>query len=316
MPPGLIAILVALGVLAAGALGYLAGHDSRADAPTTTATALGEPTTFGPLRMSIPVGWEVDAGGVPDGSVLSGLSPIAVRPDVPQSARLLAWLSTGEVNPQLLPLGRIDPASLQAAKPPTTVEFPNGQTALRYEDLRLRRRQSPLTLYVAPTTKGVVTLACPAEYLPQPCDAVATTIAAAGSDPLPVDPDATVADGVRGALSRLGSASEEPAKTLASAKKGGTVADASGDLADAYRAAADSIGAIDAPLGAAVVSFDGVATRLNAVADAYSAIAGAADAGNRNGYDAASKRLTEERKQLELMLTMLRRQGYDIRMPK
>jgi hypothetical protein len=302
-----------LGVLVAGVIGFVVGDRGKGvDRAVASDSTPSEPMQRGALHLSLPAGWHVDKDPVPSGSVLAGLDVVAARIDGPRSPRLLAWLSIGEVNPQLLPLGRFDPKSLEQSPDPKTVEFPSGQTALRYDGLRLRDRAAPLRVYAAPTVRGVLTVACPAEYLPQPCDAIATTAFVTGGDPLPIDPDPSVGDSLRDTFARLARAVEMPSAALASARTSAEIRPPALKLAAAYHSAAMRVRGAETRLGNTTVTFSGVASNVSSAAASYEAVAAAAASGDRKAYERAATEIVDARQHLQRVLARLRRQGYDI----
>ncbi len=311
--PAWLVIVLAFAVLLAGVAGYAAADRSE-PAPLGDPTVLAEPESHGPLRFSLPVDWQVDPDSVSEKSVLAELKPIVARPDTPDSARLLAWLSTGPVNAQLLPLGLIDPASLQEADPPETVSFLSGQSALRYDGLRLRGRVAPLRVYVSPTTDGVATLACRRLRAAALRRAIAATLSGSGGgEPLSVDPDQAMARHLGTVFTSLDERTQQPAADLARANRTAEIVPPANAIASAYREAGDEVDDVEVPLGVTNVSFDTLAARLKDIGDGYAAHPRPRARVTSGGYRLAGESITKARGQLDLFLTGLRRQGYDVK---
>ena len=85
----------------------------------------------------------------------------------------------------------------------------DGLQAFRYENLKPAGFDRNVTLYAAPTTEGVVTVAClaqpaDAKAFKPGCEAIANTLAPAAGDPFPVGPDPAYAKTLGATFGALG----------------------------------------------------------------------------------------------------------------
>ena len=172
--PVLIAAAAAVALVVV-ALGYLIGS-SGGDSEESSSTPAGSSVaTGGSLEVSFPNTWKRTS----QPPAIPGLelrNPIALNERGRPSSDGLGAGVTDATGPALLPASFL---SLLDEAPPRDDAVKLGQIdAYRYEDLKPEGFDGSLTLYVAPTTDGVATVACTAasqaaEFLPA-CEDVAT----------------------------------------------------------------------------------------------------------------------------------------------
>ena len=132
------------------------GDDSEDSASTPAGSSVA---TGGSLEMNFPGTWRQ----TPDPPAIPGLelrNPIALAPrDGPKGAGLGAGM-TDATGPELLPASFL--STLEEAPPRDDAVKLGDIEAYRYQDLEPEGYDKSLTLYVAPTTDGVATVACTA----------------------------------------------------------------------------------------------------------------------------------------------------------
>jgi hypothetical protein len=183
--------------------------------------------------------------------------------------------------------------------------------ALRYRDLKVSGHKDPVTVYAAPTTSGVVTMACEGAGIAASCERVAATIALKGAKALPVVADERYAQGLRKVLGDLEGKRSAARKALAGASTGAAQANAAGRLSSAYSAAAKAAGALrpgprEAAASAALVG------ALKRAGVGYARVASAARSGNRGGYASGRAAAAAGEAALARALAGFRRLGYKV----
>ena len=164
----------------------------------------------------------------------------------------------------------------------------------RYRDLRPQGFDGRVTMYVAPTTGGVATIACTtraadaASFLPS-CERVAggvKLIGGAEAYPLGGDPDYTAK--LEATIRRLNVARKRDLTQLRKAKRPAGQAAAATALASDYRRAARTLGRL--PVSPALVDAnEAVRSALARTEAAYERLAAAARRGRGGAYDSARK---------------------------
>ncbi|MCW3027432.1 MAG: serine/threonine protein kinase [Solirubrobacterales bacterium] len=304
-PPGAVAAEVAVGPtsaeprISAGALtgligalaaiaiagGFLLGHSgTKAVSARFTNSA-----TVGHLQLRYPSGWQVGAG-LPAVPGMSFNEPLVLGP-----TPSLYGLTAGEIadaeGPTLLAAsfrGR-----LGGALPPGDPVKLGGLDAYRYERLHVRGLNGTLTVYAAPTSAGVATLACWDAASAAPagqaeCGRVAATLRLAGAKSYPLGPDAGYASLLSAALTRLHAATSSPLARLPAASSASGQAQAEQRLAMAFsKAAVDLSGAVVSPMVREV--HNALTGALRQIASGYSRAAVAAHSGNAGAYRSAGQ---------------------------
>jgi predicted Ser/Thr protein kinase len=267
--------LVAAGLVAAAAAGgaaLLAGADDPSPPAPRAVVAPPAPLRAGAVRVELPAGWRplslpIDVPGLPrdraaapggresGGVVLAGLAPR----DAHTPALLSPKLGAAGGSPVSVRLGRL--------------------TAYRHDGLRWNGRA--LTVYAAPTSAGVATVACLSPASAEDCTRIAESLEVPGAAGFPLGPDPSFATAATRAL-------KVPARSLKARTPQGQASAARRIAAD-YRTARRRLaritaGPADEPLVAAL------GRRLGAAADAYRGLGATAAANDRRRYTRAATR--------------------------
>ena len=183
------AAAIALVVAAIG--GYLLGKpDDEPAPPARASTALGSSTTAGALNLRFPGSWE-RRGEAPKVPGLTLADQVAVGPSGKDDQGVLVGMSDAK-GPLLLPAGLLGSLS-EPPRPADRVRLGKLE-ALRYEGLEAEGFDGSLTVFAAPTSAGVATLAC---FAPPgggaafrgDCERVAGSLALNGETAYPVGAD-------------------------------------------------------------------------------------------------------------------------------
>jgi hypothetical protein len=272
-------------VLAAVAGVLAGGSGSKGKA----AAAFTNSASAGPLELAFPAGWQRMAAP-PQIPGLAFANPLVLAPPSPPGARLDAG-TVAAGGPTLLPAALL--ALLPAPPGPGAPVRIGGLQALRYRGLTPRGLAGPLTVYVVPTTQGVLTLACApgsatATAFAAQCDQVVATAKVVGATPFPLGPSPTYAAALRTALAGLAAARRPAEARLAAATSAGAQASADRDLSAAYTRASRQVAAAS---GNPLVTAAGgqVSAALAAIARAYQSSAAAAVRVDQAGYAAGGR---------------------------
>ena len=295
-------VWLALGAAALLALivGFAAGHSGGA-AKTPAAT---NSASAGALELGFPDGWT--RGGAP------ALPGLRLRDPIALTRATGGGVEAGtvqDVGRSLLPrsfvraLGgeprRDDPVRL------------GDLSAYRYRNVTPRGFGRPLTVYAAPTTAGVATVACYDAPAAQ-CDRLAAGLSLVRGRPLPLGPSAAYAKAIDRPLRAFDTARVKARRDLRAARTPNGQAKAAAALASASRTAQRAVtaatpGPADARAHATLVG------ALRAQKLASGRLAAAARAGDRAAYASARRALVRADTALRVALTRLRNLGYAIR---
>jgi len=302
-------VAVALAALAAAA-GFLIGGSGSGSGPE--AGRFANSASAGSLALSFPDGWRrvADKPNVPG---MSFSQPIVLSFAGSSGARLSAG-TVGGAGPTLLPQSFL--ARLSRAPSRDDRVRLGRLEAYRYAGLEPRGAEGPVTVYVAPTTEGVATVACVAppragtEFGAE-CERVASTLALSGGDPLPLGPSDGYARAAGAALRRLDRSTDPLTKRLRGASSPDAQAGAATDLGEAYRVAARSLSR--APVGPLERRANArLVTALREVGSAYTTAARAARVGDDGGYSAAGRSVQRAATGLAQAQRELRELGYSV----
>ena len=299
------AVLAIIAAVAGYAIGGSGGSKSEsADLPSSASA--------GALDLSFPNGWKRVTQD-PDIPGLTFAQPIILAPPSPAGARVEAGVTDG-VGPTLLPKGFL--ARLNASpSQEDTVKLGRLQ-AYRYAGLRPRGVTGPITVYAAPTTEGVATVACvagpsKAAGFARECERVAGTLELTAGKPLALGPRADYAKAAGASLKRLDGVAGPATKRLRAAKTPAAQAAAAAALATAYKRAARQLaGAPVGPYERAASSL--VVRALRRIAAGYDRAAAAARGGNRRAYATARRTVRRGGRALRRALAGLAALGYDV----
>jgi hypothetical protein len=280
----LVAGLAIIGAIAGFAIGGSGGSEGES-------ADLGSSASAGTLALSFPDGWKRVAQE-PRIPGLEFSQPIVLAPPTPPGARVEAG-GTGGTGPTLLP----KPFLATLKTPPErgdAVQLGSLQ-AFRYANLMPAGAAGPVTVYVAPTTEGVATVACagPAgaqDAFFRECERVAGTLELTSGKPLALGPRDEYGKAVGAALGRLDGSAASGTKRLSAARTPTGQAAASRTLARAYARATRQVRA--APEGPHESAADSqLVNALRRVATGYRSAASAAASGNRGAYSASRRRV-------------------------
>ena len=300
------AVLAAAAVAAAVVL--TGGGDPASQAPTdraARASASAPPSvassslTAGPLSLDVPAGWSAGTGA--DGP--KGLELASAVRTVPADGKggpiVFGLAPTGSTTHALLPKAYLD-----GGKAPARTETVLGDVhAYRYEGLR-----DGLTVYAAPTDRGVATIACEAPVTAA-CASVASTLTVDGAKVLPLGPNDAYRGAVTKALADLDHATADGTSALRAADTPRGQSHAADRVRSRYAAVAAKLrkaGPGPAEAGAARDLIDAV----RASTDGYGRLAGAARGSDRGRYNAAAGSVRAARKDLVEALDGLALAGY------
>jgi serine/threonine protein kinase len=309
---------IALGIglvaaIAAGlALGAGGGDSGGGDAPGTPVT----PVSAGAVQVKVPDGYQKLASP----PAMPGLdldSAASYAPGGDDTGPAVTFGGAQSDHPSLLPAAFRRAIGSEAPAPTAVKLGPDELQAFRYEDLRPAGSSRQLTVYAAPTSEGIATVACsapPAQaaaYKAE-CEAIADTLEVSSGKPFPVGPDPAYAKTVAGVFGALNRQVTQGANALARQKTTFRAqADAARGIARAYSTAATKLGdtatrPVDAPLNAAL------AERLTAASDAWKSTAAAADAKQKRRFDRSEARIKRTRAQIAQALSALETAGYRV----
>lgn len=306
--PVLIGSAAALLLLVAVA-GLLIGRASTGSEQSTLAT--GNVNAAGSLELSYPNGWR----RAEDPPAIPGLElqdPIALSEGARPRNTLVAG-TTDATGPTLLPatfLSRLDEPPMRD----DAVEL-GGLDSYRYRDLRPDGFQGQLTLYVAPTTVGVATVACTTTArgeatFTSACEEVADGLKLIRGEAFALGADKRYLAKLGQTFERLNTERKRGFGELRRAKRQGGQADAARSLAGSYRRARRSLGGLS--LSPAVRDAGAsVRTALAKVEAAHERLAGAARVGSRDVYNAARRDVRVGERAVERALRQVREASGD-----
>jgi hypothetical protein len=270
-----IGVLVLIALLAAAAVGgYLVGHTR----PRSQTVSFTNSAAVNHLQLRYPSTWQLSASA----TVVPGM-----RFDAPLvlshggRGRLTAGTDASAAGRTLL--ARSFRARVVGGLPhPATVRL-GGIVAYRYTGVRVRGLSTPVSVYAAPTSAGVATIACwdptgTDRTFQGDCTRIAATLRLIGARAYPLGPSPGYARLVSNIFGRLRASTRGPLATLAGTRSASTQAGAARQLAGAYGTAADALDGATAPPMARDAQ-SAVVAALRRCASAYGAAAAAAKTG-------------------------------------
>ena len=238
--------------------------------------------------MSFPDTWSRTATP-PKIPGLGLADPISLaKQGAPQANGLVAGM-TGATGPALLPKAFL--AGLGDTPPRDDAVKLGKLEAYRYQGLRPEGYKGGLTVYVAPTTEGVATVACAstaseaADFLPA-CEQVAGGLALTEGQAFPLGPDEKYLATLDKTISTLNASRKDDLGTLRKAKKQSGQAKAADALERDYRKARQSLQGLSVS-PAVLPASESVLRALKRTESAYGRLAAAARRGSKAGYAAA-----------------------------
>ena len=202
-------------------------------------------------------------------------------------------------------------------KPSGAVQIGGGDVqAYRYDNLKPNGFDRTVTVYTAPTSAGVATVAClapaaDADSFAGTCDEIANTLELKSGDPLPVGPSKDYAATVSKTLATLGKADKAGQAKLKAAKTPQAQAAAATSLAKAFHAAGKTLAAQD--LSPADRGANGLlVSALRQTGGAYDKAASAASKKSKSAFSNAGDAVAKGRKAVAKALAGLKAAGYDV----
>jgi hypothetical protein len=279
-------VLIGVALIAVAAIaGLLIGKGSGGSDESQAAAE--NVNTAGAIELSYPDGWQ-RTDSPPEIPGLRLQSPIALAQSGGSGDALQAG-TTRATGPSLLPGAFLK--SLGEAPPRDDAVRLGELDAYRYQNLRPEGSDGPLTLYVAPTTAGVATVACSATaasaetFLPE-CEDVAGGLKLVQGEALALGADKDYLAKLDSAMERLNSDRESGSKALRNAKSRSGQAKAAAPLTKAYGRARRSLRGdpVSPAVRDAAASVQAALAKTQA---AYGRLGAAARGGNERAYAAA-----------------------------
>jgi hypothetical protein len=301
--PALMAV-AAVVALAAAIGGFVAGNSgsSSSDVPANNSSA-----SSGPITLTFPDTWQRSADAVK----LPGYSlrnTITIGPKSAGSGTLVAGTQAAG-NPSLLPDGFV---KASGGSPPKPEPVKLGKLeAYRYKDLKPKGSQNAVTVYAAPTSAGVATVACSApaaqaQAFATDCERVASTLTINGAKAYPLGVPKAYTTSLNGALTKLQSQRKAALAKLKSAKTPGSQASAARAAAGAYGAAVKALPKTVPPQVAKAQA--AIAAALRAGQKGYLTLAGGAASGSKSRYGAGKRQVAKADAALKKALAQLSKQ--------
>ena len=188
--------------------------------------------------------------------------------------------------------------------------------ALRYEGLEPEGLSERLTVFAAPTSAGVATIACvappraAAAFFPD-CERVAASVELTGAKPVALGPSAAYARALNAAFEPLAAAARSGGASLRAADTPAAQARAARALAGAYVDAASAVAR--APAGPAEREAGSrVEEALRSASAGYVRLADAARSDNAGAYRAARATIRRSDARLRAGIDELAELGYDV----
>lgn len=290
-------------VVALAAVAFLAGRAGDGETPGELATAAASDT----ISLRAPAGWTaISSDERPAITGLDLADAVGVAPAARDASGVLAGV-TSTSGPLLLPAGLRERLGDDT---PTGDPVKLGDLeALRYEGLRLRGFDRGLTLYVAPTTAGVATVAC---YSPSSgaaaagpvCESIAQSLELLRGRPFPLATEPDVARSLRRATAELNGSRKTGRRALARASTPDGQARAAQRLATAYDEGTSSLRELE--VSPAIAAATANAERaMRAAAGAYRRLSAAARASSGSRFDAARAAIRKGEARVDRALSRL-----------
>jgi hypothetical protein len=308
---GLVLAGAALLLIVAAVAGIVLGGSGSSDEGQPQA-ALASSVSAGALELSFPDNWS--RSGEP--AEIAGLDlsdEITLAPERGRGSVLAAGTSNGS-GATLLPRAFLARLPDEPSGEPVRL---GELQAYRYAGLEPEGEPGRLTLYTAPTTVGVATIACRApagaaagDFLAE-CERVASSVELTSGKALPLGPREDYARAVNSALADLDSARQSGAGRLESAETPDAQAGAARGLAAAYERASSRLSR--APAGPAEREAHGaIVAAVRSTGSGYERLASAAGRGDEGAYQSATTAIKKGETSLTKALRRLKTLGYDV----
>ena len=306
-------VLIGIGVavVIAAVVGFLAGSGGD-----DGATAGGKPTAAASnadVEALFPSGW-TKASGAPEIPGMTLSEPVAMKPPEAKGAQsvVLGQVKEGADNSTLLPAGFLEALGLDAGEVPPreAVQLSRSKLqAYRYKNLRPRGLDDPVTIFAAPTSAGVATLACVDPGAD--CEAIADTFKLNAGTAFPVGPSKDYAAGLGKALGGLNKKVKSGRGKLRSAKTPKAQAAAAAGLASAYKATSKAVAGLKVSPADSAANAQ-LAAALKETGAAYGKLDAAARSGNKRAYAKARTAVQQGEQAVAGALRGLEAAGYKV----
>ena len=225
---------------------------------------------------------------------------------------VLGQVKEGAANSTLLPAGFLEALGLDPGEVPPreAVQLSRSKLqAYRYKNLRPRGLDDPVTIFTAPTSAGVATLACIDPGTD--CEAIADTLKLNAGTAFPVGPSKDYAAGLGKALGGLNKKAKSARGKLRGAKTPKAQAAAAASLASAYNAASKAVAGLKVSPADSAANTQ-LAAALKETGAAYGKLAAAARSGNKSAYAKASRAVQQGEQAVAGALRGLEAAGYKV----
>jgi serine/threonine protein kinase len=279
---------VLIGFLVAAVIAAVIGYVVGGSGGGSDKTAGGTPTkasSNADLEALFPAGWS-KVSSPPEIPGMTFSQPVAMAPKGAKGGPTVVFGQVKDAaNSTLLPAGIRSALGLDGGQVPprATVRLSRAKLeAYRYENLRPRGLTKAVTIFTAPTSAGVATLACIDPGVD--CEGIAKTLKLKAGTAFPIGANnkayATALDKTLGGLNKKLTAGRS---ALQGAKTPKAQAAAASGLASAYGSASKSISAQKVSPADAAVNAQ-LASALKQTGTAYGKLASAAKSGNTGAY--------------------------------
>jgi len=285
--------------IAAGAAGFVVAG-ALEDSPATSS-----PASAGRLRLAVPADWRPSTPPAAT-SILRPADALVLAAPESSGTMLIAGTATAGASVELL--RGLD------VRPPSGQLVSLGPTQARRYRTRSPTGTGPMTLYLAPTDRGVATVAClatstaAASFLPR-CDRVAASLRLAEGRFTPAAASPRQATGLARAFGRLNAARTTYRLQVRRTRTGAGQAAAARTLSRAHAREASALRSL-VLTGLARPGGRASLRGLERAAAAYRALAAAAARGDRRGYSTARGSALAADLRIRRAVGMLRVVGY------
>ena len=308
-PGWLLPVALGLIVVIAAVIGFVVAGSGGSKAPAVETPSAA--AANGGLELRFPPSWK-RLGAAPRIPGMRFEQPVALAPQGRSGGTSVVF---GQVpradagNFTLLPPAFLTAAGFGQSKVPPrkAVELTrSGIQAYEYENLQAPGK---LTMFAAPTSAGVATIACSAPAAD--CEAIANTLKLRQGNALPIGPSKAFADAVQKALATVGTASRAGRARLKAATTNRAQAPAARAVSVAYDQAARSLEALSVGPGDAA-SQKALVARLRAGRQAWTRLSTAAAQHDARGYTAAKAAIATAEQNLQGAVRGLGAAGYSV----
>ena len=311
---GVLVVAVVLGLLLGGGGG---GEEKQAAAPPSIVPE--QPVQSGSIALEVPKGWQ-ELATPPEIPGLALTDAAAYAPGGRDGGKAVEFGMAKANDSTLLPLEFRRQLGLAAGEVPDRVAVklgPDDIQAYRYAGLQPQGFDRTVTVYAAPTSAGVATVAClaPAEaaegFGPE-CEGIADTLQVSDAKTFPVGPNPAYAKTLNQTLNQLDR--RVAAGRAALSRDGATFraqARAAGDIQAAYAEAAKQLKQAETSPADATIN-DALVERLTDAKEAWKKAASAASDKNKGGFQRSGAAIRRTQQQLAQQLAGLEAAGYTL----